>query len=624
MADIFISYSSEDRERVIPVVRALEAHGWSVWWDRIIPPGKTFSRVIEEALGAARSLIVLWTATSIKSDWVSNEAAEGARKKILIPALLDEVEIPFEFKRIQAANLIDWRGGTDHAGYQQLIKALTDLLGPPAAKGPLPAAPKTIAAEPVPGEIPADTVEHSQLKPSGQKPILTKAHAKTSKVRIIGWMAMALAMLVVAGVAILFKTELFQPHRVPSDDSASKPGIEVAAQPAKPEPPDAARSAAGESVEESPPVEKEIPALSIQPEPGKPSLVLSEDATPEAPINAAESASAMAKAAQPKTAPPAVKEPKIDVPTPVPKTPPPQAKPRQQNQPRPAAREAGTAQPAPDYIAPAPQIKSEEPPTAAKPRNESPRKKVTNSIGMEFVLIPASPAAFTMGSRLAIEELRRRFGGSEAMYKPEKPAHAVKIEQPFYLQTTPVTQGQWRRVMGDQPSSFQGCGEDCPVEMVSWDDARRFINRLNQMESHAGYRLPSEAEWEYAARAGSEAEFFFGSDAAKLGEFAWYSANSENRPHAVAQRNPNAWGLYDMTGNVWEWVEDDWHAAYDGAPADGSAWTGTPRGAARVVRGGGWGVTARYCRSSTRYYGNPAARTSHVGFRLARSVSPGS
>jgi len=109
MADIFISYASEDRNRVIPVVKALERHGWSVWWDRIIPPGKTFAKVIEEALGAARCLIVLWTAASVKSDWVSNEAAEGARRGILIPALLDDVEIPFEFKRIQAANLTDWR-----------------------------------------------------------------------------------------------------------------------------------------------------------------------------------------------------------------------------------------------------------------------------------------------------------------------------------------------------------------------------------------------------------------------------------------------------------------------------------------------------------------------------------
>ncbi|HWR91042.1 MAG TPA: toll/interleukin-1 receptor domain-containing protein [Desulfobacterales bacterium] len=114
MADIFISYASEDRNRVIPVVKALERYGWSVWWDRIIPPGKTFAKVIEEALGASRCLVVLWTAASVKSDWVSNEAGEGARRGILIPALLDDVEIPFEFKRIQAANLTDWRERSGH------------------------------------------------------------------------------------------------------------------------------------------------------------------------------------------------------------------------------------------------------------------------------------------------------------------------------------------------------------------------------------------------------------------------------------------------------------------------------------------------------------------------------
>jgi len=549
---------------------------------------------------------------------VSNEAAEGARRRILIPALLDDVEIPFEFKRIQAANLIDWRGETDHAGYQQLIKALTGLLGPPAAKEPVPAAPATIPAEPVPSEIPVDTVEHPRLEPSGPKPVATKARGKTSPARIIGWMA--LAILVVAGAVVLFKTELLQPRRVPPDGSASKPGYEIAAQPAKPEPPVAERSAAGEPLAEPPPIKKEISAASTQPEPAEPAQSPPEqEAKPAAPENAAEFPATTPKTEQPQAAPPTAKEPKFEAPAPAPKTPPPQAKPRPQDHPRPAAKQAGPRPPAPADPAPAPQIKTEEPPAAARLRDASPRKKYANSIGMEFVLVPASAAAFALGSRLGIEELIRRFGGSEAMYKPEKPSRSVTIERPFYLQATPVTQGQWRRVMGDQPSSFKDCGEDCPVEMVSWDDARRFINRLNQMESHAGYRLPSEAEWEYAARAGSEAEFFFGNDPAKLGEFAWYSANSENRPHPVAQKKPNAWGLYDMAGNVWEWVEDDWHASYNGAPADGSAWTGSPRGAARVVRGGGWGVTARYCRSATRYYGNPAARTSHVARRTRGS-----
>ncbi len=622
MADIFISYSSEDRERVIPVVRALEIHGWSVWWDRIIPPGKTFSRVIEEALGAARCLIVLWTATSVKSDWVSNEAAEGARRKILIPALLDEVEIPFEFKRIQAASLIDWRGESDHAGFQQLIKAVTDLLGPPAAKGPAPGTSETISAVLIAAETPADPPGRPRPEPSGPQPAIMKPRGKSATARISGWMA--LAVLLVAGAAVLFKTELFQPRRVTLEYAAPKAGVETAAQPVKPEPPDAARSAASEAVAEPPLVEKEPSAPPVKSEPALPALASSEEAKPEAPTYAAESSPPLARAEPPKTALPVVKEPKPEMPAPDLKTSSPPAKSHLQKPPRSTVKESAPALPTPDYKAAAPQVKPEEPTAAAKPREASPRKKVANSIGMEFVLIPASAAAFTMGSRLGIEELIRRFGGAEAMYKTEKPSRSVTIGRPFYMLTTPVTQGQWRRVMGDHPSSFKGCGEDCPVEMVSWEDAQRFISRLNQMESHADYRLPSEVEWEYAARAGSESEFFFGSDAAKLGEFAWYSANSENKTHAVAQKKPNAWGLYDMAGNVWEWVEDDWHATYASAPADGAAWTGTPRGSARVVRGGGWGVTARYCRSAARYYGNPTARTSHVGFRLARSVSPGS
>jgi len=217
----------------------------------------------------------------------------------------------------------------------------------------------------------------------------------------------------------------------------------------------------------------------------------------------------------------------------------------------------------------------------------------------------------------------QRFGGTEAVYKNEKPLHPVKIERAFYLQTAPVTQGQWRRVMGDNPSSFKDCGDDCPVEMVSWEDAQRFIARLNQMEGTGSYRLPSEAEWEYAGRSGNESEFFFGNDAGSLGEFAWYSANSNNQTHPVGRKKPNALGLYEMAGNVWEWMEDDWHATYEGAPADGAAWIDKKRGTARVVRGGGWGVMARYCRSAARYYGNPSARTSHVGFRLVRSVGSG-
>jgi formylglycine-generating enzyme required for sulfatase activity len=252
----------------------------------------------------------------------------------------------------------------------------------------------------------------------------------------------------------------------------------------------------------------------------------------------------------------------------------------------------------------------------------APESMLTNSIGMNFVLVPAG--SFMMGSGMSPKEIVDRFGGGEEWFKPEKPHHSVKILKPFYLQTTPVTQGQWQRVMGNNPSYFEDCGGDCPVEQVSWKEAQQFIEKLNKGEKMKEYRLPSEAEWEYACRAGSETEFFFGDDAKRLGEFAWYSENSESKTHPVGKKKANGWGLYDMHGNVWEWVEDDWHDNYSGAPNDGSAWIDKPRGLGRVVRGGSWLYDAQVCRSARRFNAAPGARNDTVGFRLSRSVALGS
>ncbi len=165
----------------------------------------------------------------------------------------------------------------------------------------------------------------------------------------------------------------------------------------------------------------------------------------------------------------------------------------------------------------------------------TPLQTVRNRLGMEMVLIPAGE--FQMGSNT---------GDSD-----EQPVHTVRISRPFYLGTYEVTQGQWQAVMGRNPSWFTG-EPTRPVERVSWDNIQIFLQQLNAREGGAGYRLPTEAEWEYAARAGTSTAYSFGDDEQKLGEYAWYRANASNTTRPVGLKTPNAWGLHDMHGNVWE------------------------------------------------------------------------
>jgi formylglycine-generating enzyme required for sulfatase activity len=227
-------------------------------------------------------------------------------------------------------------------------------------------------------------------------------------------------------------------------------------------------------------------------------------------------------------------------------------------------------------------------------REEQERPKTfTNSIGMKLSLIPAGEF----------------YRGSEE-YDWEKPVHTVRITNPFFLGTYPVTQREWKAVMGDNPSYFKGA--DLPVEQVSWDEVQEFITKLNAKEGADKYRLPSEAEWEYACRAGTTTRYSFGDSDSKLGEYAWYAKNSDDETHPVGQKKPNSWGLYDMNGNVWEWVQDTWHYNYEGAPTDGSVWEG--RGSNRVFRGGCWYNVAARCSSSSRYHGALAPMSTTLAF----------
>ncbi|MCX5827123.1 MAG: formylglycine-generating enzyme family protein [Deltaproteobacteria bacterium] len=220
----------------------------------------------------------------------------------------------------------------------------------------------------------------------------------------------------------------------------------------------------------------------------------------------------------------------------------------------------------------------------------------------KFVLIPAG--TFMMGSP-----------SDESDRDNEETLHEVTISRSFYMQTTEVTQGQWKKVMGSNPSEFINCGDDCPVEQVSWNVVQDFIGRLNRQEGTDKYRLPTEAEWEYACRAGSTTAYYFGNDPSSLGEYAWYIENSGYNTRPVGQKKPNIWGLYDMYGNVFEWV-NDWYGEYpSGSVTDPE---GLSSGSRRGHRGGSWGGDVMECRSACRFCDDPDNCDGLLGFRLLR------
>ena len=199
-------------------------------------------------------------------------------------------------------------------------------------------------------------------------------------------------------------------------------------------------------------------------------------------------------------------------------------------------------------------------------------------------------------------------------YSNESPRHSVTLSS-FEIGKYEVTQGQWEEVMGSNPSYFDTCGDNCPVEQVSWNDTQKFIITLNSQTGQS-YRLCTEAEWEYAARAGTETKWYCGNDESCLDNIAWYSYNSERKTHPVGTKSSNAWGLYDMSGNVYEWVED-WFDYYSSNSVTDPA--GPVSGSYRVLRGGSGVYGARLCRSAHRSNGsNPSHTSSHLGFRLCR------
>ena len=223
-----------------------------------------------------------------------------------------------------------------------------------------------------------------------------------------------------------------------------------------------------------------------------------------------------------------------------------------------------------------------------------------NKVTMKLVSIPSGK--FMMGSPASEKD----------RFDSEGPQHEVTISKAFYMGGYSVTQEQYEQIMGKNPSQFKGAQN--PVENVSWDDAVEFCKKLSQKTGKT-VRLPTEAEWEYACRAGSKTRFSYGddNDYANLGDYAWYDKNSDKKTHPVGQKKPNAWGLYDMHGNVWQWCSD-WYDSY--ANAKNTDPQGPASGTSRVLRGGSWYNLPQNCRSARRSWNDPDDRFHNFGFRV--------
>jgi formylglycine-generating enzyme required for sulfatase activity len=241
---------------------------------------------------------------------------------------------------------------------------------------------------------------------------------------------------------------------------------------------------------------------------------------------------------------------------------------------------------------------------------------------IQFAPLPHLDMVFVEGTA--------RFMMGSNKYDDEQPIHPVSVT-PFWMGKYPVTQELWTFIMGANPAYFRGASR--PVEKVSWNDICGEGGFLDQLNSHADikawlkkegkenyqFRLPSEAEWEYAARGGKRADAYLYAGSDYVDEVAWYDGNSHDETKPVGLKAPNALGLYDMNGNVWEWCTDDWHDSYKKAPADSRPWLDKPRATARVMRGGGWGARAAFCRVAHRNHDHPVVRSRHIGLRLVLS-----
>ncbi|MEM7310736.1 MAG: SUMF1/EgtB/PvdO family nonheme iron enzyme [Planctomycetota bacterium] len=750
--DIFLSYAREDADRVAPLVAALQARGWSVWWDREVLPGEGFRKVIGDALEGARAVVVVWSNVSVQSKWVCGEANSGLGREILVPVRIDDRDPPLGFQETQTADLTAWGGAADAEELQPVLAGLDKLLGSsrPNAAPPLPAR--------EPGELETMIQQLESLRAGGADTtdLAAEIRAKKAQLRkipapqpgeVIGANRYALeALLGNGGFAQVWKAfdrrrqafvalKILHGHLM-QDESRVRRFFSGARKQAKLEHPHIVRVLEPEErdeefgwlffamdlvdgadlrravLKEARTRDELLAALTgvaegldyastrhdIVHRDVKPAnillgvrgaayltdfdLVLAPESTQgtmlgqgmgtydfaapevlrgeggashasdvyslamtalwalsggtlrgrlesdiELALEAADLSAAGADAVRRALA----QDPSL--------------RPASSTELTSAISETATREPgregaespaaarAQRPVVPDGRVRRSRGSTATPPSSTGlpasweildrtlsddwPKRVRDPRTGVAFVLIPSG--RFTMGSP----------SNEPGRSSDEGPQRRVTIARPFYLAETAVTVAQWNTTTGGDVAR----DDELPVVGVSWEDAVRFCEQ-------AGYRLTSEAEWEYACRAGTTTPYSFEGGEEDLLEHGWFFRNSGERllpaettwdvdkawgewgcrVRRVARMQPNDWGLYDMHGNVWEWCQDSWHRDYDGAPADSSAWEASGS-ESRVIRGGSFFSSAQLARSAYRFFGHPSSRNDLVGFRPARVIT---
>ncbi|GJL93940.1 MAG: hypothetical protein DHS20C05_03450 [Hyphococcus sp.] len=570
MTDIFISYSRNDRERVRVMAQALEDDGFKVWWDPEILPGESFSKVIDKQLKESSCIIAVWSESSINSNWVQEEADDGMMRNTLIPVMIDEVDLPRGFKRLQTADLRDWGGNIADPNWQLILTQVRRLVSDRAAKE---AAERQAAAQQA-------AVQQTRKEATNDAPPPPAIHARAPApeqkrggfpvLLVIG--AMALIGAGVTGYLLWSRNDGEAPQgevvvsneqgiiaapvaEMPNDNAANNPDAEEISDGAAP----------GEVAETQEAVAVEQGAEDLT----------SGDSVEETIAKFAEGDPSDQKAAEILTA---VWEEKN------------------------AAEDEETAPPV--------EAMTFTPGEAFRDCDVCPEM-------MPF----AAGATFTMGAP----------DGEVSRDEVETPQVEITIANPFAIGVYEITHDDWAACIADG-----GCGGYEPADLgwgkgrrplinVSVEDAELYLTWLSE-KTGAVYRLPSEAEWEYAARAGKAEPFHTGAmitsaQANFNGQYPYNNASKgqyRSKTTAVGAFAANDFGLHDMHGNVWEWTQDCWRSSHAGAPEDGSPVGGSC--SSRVLKGGAWNAGAWRLRSAYRKAGENSLRKFDTGFRVVRDL----